>query len=491
MAITVVSRPSQYNAVYLPILYTFTSDKMPNAISGETSTSTLRASSIGDDLQVDLDSPIPLIVGDYVLLENAGSYEGVTRVKSILSGTSGVNVTKFTCEKVAVNAPTVGDLQSGFSAVTCSKYYNSFSVVVDLYVDGNFVVRLRKKRDENDEFIFDVSRILQEYVGSDLLSLSETDYQTATDFKKEFYVQYAEEYDEVDSNARATLTLQDFTDDSSNTKNAVNTVVPYVWLDDLDITSTNYNLNDFITTTTPNTSTRFVNDSPLSMTIGSSDSYQLTYIQGTIAVKDDLKRRIITYDSSNNVIATTDTTLVSNSSSDAIHVACGPNNLGATITASTVKYDVLMVYGSDVISETVTFKIDTNCYKNQLRFEWLNKQGGIDAFTCIGEDGFDLDIEKRTFKRTLNASRAIPERNTTVSGVVTRHIRTINTGIVTKEQRDWITTLIESPEVYLVTSSQRLPIYISDTFSIEKIAFDSYNITFEYEIAVDIITQRN
>lgn len=489
--ITVVSRPSQYNPVYLPVLYKFTSDKMPNSVSGESASSTLRGENIGDDLQVDLGAPIALVVGDYVLLENAGSYEGVTRVKSILAGTSGVNVTKFTCEKVVVNNPTGINLQSSFGGVTTSKYYNNFSIVIDLYVSGNLIVRLRKKRDENDEFIFDISRILQEYVGSDLLSLSETDYASATDFKKEFYIQYAEEYDEIDANAKATITLQDFTDDSSNTKNAVNTVVPYVWMDDFTINSTNYDLSDFITTTTPSTTTRFVNDAPLSLTIGSDESYQLTYIQGTIAVKDDLKRRVITYDSSGAVIATTDTTLVSNSSSDAIHVACGTTNLGATITAATVKYEVLMVYGSDIISETVTFNIDTTCYKVSRRFEWLNKQGGIDAFTCIGEDSFDIDIDKTTFKRVLDYPRTLPERNTTVSGVTTKRVHTINTGLISKEERDWLVSLLESPEVYLVVSSQRLPVNISDTFGIEKIAHDTYNITFEYEIAVDVITQRN
>lgn len=491
MAITVVSRPSQYNAAYLPIEYVFTSDKSPNSIASEISTAgtLLGTSNSGEDVKVTC-TALPLVVGDFVELENASSYSGIHRVSSIITGTEGVNVTKFSIDTPVNTSVISGELLTPLLSVTVSKYYNNFSIALDLYIEGAFIVRLRKKRNANDQFVFDVSNIIQEYLGSDLNDLTETSHTVASDLARDFYVEYAEEYDEI-TNGINNLTLQSFTDDSANTFTAVNSTVPYVWLSNFSIDSVNYNLADFYSASSPNTSTRFLTNQSQEIKIGSNESYQLSFIQGTIGVKDDLKRRVITYDTTGAVIATTDTTLISSSDSEVVNVACGTANLGAIITAATTKYDVKMVYGTSVISETLTFEIDTDCSKVERRIEFVNKLGGLDAYTCIGKESKDMDINKKIFKRSLNSSRAIPERSVTTVSVDSKEVYALNTGVISKEDRDWLIEMIESPECYMVIDSYRIPIQITDKFGIEKLAENSYNIQFEYEFAFDRITQRN
>lgn len=491
MAVTVVSRPDQYNAAYLPIEYVFTSDKSPNSISAEISNAVtlLGESNSGDDVEV-ASTALPIVIGDYVLFENCGVYNGVHRVATIITGTAGINVTRFTIDTPVISSVISGNLLIPLVSGTASKYYNNFSLVLDLYVAGSFVVRLRKKHNADNEFIFDVSRVLQEYVGSDLLSLTETTGSVAVDLSKEFYIEYGEEYDEI-SNGIATLTLQTLTDDSSNTFEVVNATVPYVWMDDFSISSTTYSLADFYSTSSPITTTRWLTNQPSSIDIGSSESYQMSFIQGSIAVKDNLKRRVITYDINGSVIATTDTLITASAGSAVNNIACGVANLGAIITAATVKYDVLMVYGSSVISETKTFVINDDCSRVARRIEFVNKLGGIDAFTCKGKETKDMDIDKKIMKRVLNSPRSIPERTITTTGLSSKEVYTLNTGIVDKETKDWLIEMLESPEVYMVISSYRIPIQINTKFGFEKLQEGLYNTTFEYEFAFDRITQRN
>ena len=150
-----------------------------------------------------------------------------------------------------------------------------------------------------------------------------------------------------------------------------------------------------------------------------------------------------------------------------------------------------MVFGTSVISETLTFNINSDCSKIDRRIEFVNKLGGLDAFTCKGKESKDMDIDKKVFKRSLNSPRVIPERSMTTVSVNSKEVYALNTSIVSKEERDWLIEMIESPECYMVIDSYRIPIQITDKFGIEKLAEDSYNIQFEYEFAFDRITQRN
>jgi hypothetical protein len=504
MALTVLSRPDSYSAAYLPVEYKFTSDLSPNSISGESdSNGTLFGSdNSGEDILVGT-QPLPLVVGDYVYLENAGVYNGVHRVSSINNGTEGVSVTGFFIDTPVTTETTLPGILK--QAVEVSKYYNNYNAVVDVYISGSFVVRLRTRRNFDNEFIFDLSSIIQEYLGSDLLALGTSTTSTSVDLSKEVYIQYAEEYDVI-SNGIATLTLTSFTDDSSNPFTAVNSTIPYVFMNDFAISSVNYNLSDFYSTNAlfnGASAYNWLTLQPEEVRISSNDSYQMSFINATetynggpnpIAVNLDYVLR--TYDNQGSLIATnivvidTDTTT---NLEGVYNVPVGPSNLSAYITSDVVKYTVQTRIDEFILADLRTFIIEDDCSPTRVerRFEWVNSLGGIDAFTFKGKEVRDIDVEKRTFKRILNSVRSIPERSVTTFGVETKDVYTVNSGIVSKKERDWLLSLVESPEVYLVVDGYRLPVQVNTTFGVEKLAEYSYNVTMEYELAYEKIIQRN
>ena len=278
MALTVTQRPDSYSAAYLPVEYKFTSDLSPNSISSEIdSNGTLFGSdNSGEDILVGT-QPLPLVVGDYVYLENAGVYNGVHRVSGINNGVEGISVTGFFIDTpVTTNTTLPGILKQ---AVEVSKYYNNYSAVLDVYISGSFVVRLRKRRDFNNEFVFDLSSIIQEYLGSDLLALGTSTTLTATDLAKSVYIQYAEEYDVI-TDGIADLTLGSFTDDSVNTFTAVNSTIPYVFMKDFSISSTNYNLSDYWENNITGSNTYELLTAQPNVRIKAEDSYQVSFING-------------------------------------------------------------------------------------------------------------------------------------------------------------------------------------------------------------------
>ena len=97
MALTITQRPNDFCAGYLPIEYKMTSTRMPNSRSGESSLGTLyglKTSQSANNSPVEVGSQIlvraslfdaaaQLIVGAYVLLENAGAYSGVHRITEV------------------------------------------------------------------------------------------------------------------------------------------------------------------------------------------------------------------------------------------------------------------------------------------------------------------------------------------------------------------------------------------------------------------------
>jgi len=500
MALTVTQRPDSYSAAYLPVEYKLTSDLSPNSISGEIdSNGTLFGSdNSGEDILVGT-QPLPLVVGDYVYLENAGVYNGVHRVSGINNGVEGISVTGFFIDTPVTTNTTLPDILK--QAVEVSKYYNNYSAVLDVYISGSFVVRLRKRRDFNNEFVFDLSSIIQEYLGSDLLALGTSTTLTATDLAKSVYIQYAEEYDVI-TDGIADLTLGSFTDDSVNTFTAVNSTIPYVFMKDFSISSTNYNLSDYWENNITGSNTYELLTAQPNVRIKAEDSYQVSFINGATQSGGvpwgpgsiDLDLIVTSYDSSNNVLGSSTVNVTSGQGDTLINVynvPVGPSNLGANISTGAVKYEIYFRLAGTKITNTKTFLIVDDCERIERRFEWVNKLGGLDSFTFKGKETRDIDVEKETFKRVINYPRTLPERSVTTFGVTTKDIYTVNSGIVDKEEKEWLIDLVESPEVYLVVDGYRLPVQVNTTFGIEQLAEYSYNVTLEYELAYEKIIQRN
>lgn len=495
MAITVSSRPDTVSAAYLPTRYVMTSDKMPNTIAAEinqtinnitTVTSTINSIFGGvfeeGDTIIYLQGSITvsLATGEYVKITgNTGAeYDGVHKVKTVYgSSTSGI----FTIETTYTIDAAGGSL---------SKYYKDFSIVSDLYIDSAFAVRMRAQVTGDNNFVFDFSRHLQIYLGSDVETLNATARVQAENTAKPFYIKYAEEYRIPDSNNEPIITTQTLTDDVSNTKVAFNTAIQYVDYRNKEIVSTNYNMNDF---TTASSTKRFLTNMPSSVKIGSSEHFFLTLpetiVAGTYVIKVD------TYNSSNALIASNNyATYTGVAAYRAYNVPSGTSNLSSVITAATAYYDVYLYNTTFSVQQTEKkrFIINRDCKPLELRFEWLNQLGGMDSYTFIGHQNKQSSIERKQYKRNLNAARVIPERQYTTTQNISTDTFTVNSGRVDYETSEWLQELFNDVETYVIIDGQRLPVQIlSDSIDVWNTQGNSYNITFEYRFAYDKITQRN
>lgn len=524
MAFSLTQRPDAFSAAYLPMVYKGTSNRSPNTRSQEIDTSSTIAGVAGStsgsvvrgerilvyaDLQY---TESQFRVGAYVLFENAGQYNGVHRISEIIQGASNfTSISQFYVETV-VNQDTGVPLNSQLTAlvtpgsVTVSQYYNNYSAILDLYISGNFVTRFRKKVNLDNEFVFDVSSVVQEYLGSDLYTLDSTTLDVAsTDLSKEVYVEYGHEYDIIKPDGTTELTISVYGDDSANSFYAVNSVIPYIGMNDFSVFSTNYDMSDYAYTDTGNEQ-KFLTNQPYTTRIQRDSNYSLSYVinaetigGGTPIGNCEVRLYVRTYNSSGATIATNQTVLENDTLANlkgTRAVLVGTTNLGAWITSETVKYDCYItlynvITGNSRLTEIKEFEIDDTCYRDEYRFEWVNKLGGLDAFTFTGRYDKTSDIDKETFKRSLNDVRSIPERQLTTLTVNSEDIHTVNSGIVSKAERDWLEELLESPEVYLIKDGYRLPVHIDTKFGFEKLGEDSFNVTCEFRLAFDKITQRN
>lgn len=487
--ITVTSRPDDITSAYLPVNYVFTSDRSPNAESTEISTVQQIKS---DPTQPSVDgfpalfvftTPIANVsVGDFVQVSGSPAsfgYDGIHQVLEVRTPN------QFILDVIWTNS---GSILSGGTA---SKFYRNFSIVVDLFIGGAFKARIRTQKDTANEFSFDFQRLIQGFLKEDLQASGTTTSDPVTDAAKQFYIKYAEEYDVPNSSGVPELTIQDFTDDVANTKFAVNTIINYVDLKDRTITSTSYNMSEFVL---DGSNDRFLTNMPKTVTIGENESAQLFFmIDGSIfSPVTTISRRVITYDIAGNTLATTDTAIATGSGADnGYHIPVGTANI--TFASNVHKYEVMVRSSTTgIISEVITYVIDRECHKVERRFVWLNSRGGIDAFTFKGKDTIIEEVEKSEFKRLLNFPRVLPERTWTTIRNIPRTRYTTGSGQINNETREWVKEILRSPNVWMEISGDYLPVRIlTDGYTVSNTFDRLQSVTLEWEFAFDEQAQRN
>jgi len=470
--ITVVSRPDDVSAAYLNVQYVFTSDRSPNVIAGESANLLfVRKNSGSSRAEVYLNGIFKLKAGDFLKIEGNPLYNGIHKIL----GVTETNVLFI------LDTPFIGDAFGG----TVSIYYNNLSIVLDLFIEGAFIIRVRTKRNSDDEFVFDLQRFVQANLGSDLLTLSVDTISDRVDIAKNIFVKYAEEFD-VDGE----LTTAAFTDDVANTKLIVNSTIDYVKLvnGELEIKTTAYDMTPF---TPVAVTSGWLTNSPTTRTIQAVESAQMSFV--FVFDGSTFFRKVVTFDNTGAVIGTTSTVIAVPGSDSVINVSVGTDNLGAIITAATVRYEVSITStGIAQPMETMTFLIDSDCHENLNTFYWVNALGGIDTFSFLGNWTSSEDVIRSKFKRNLNFPRVIPERQNTSITNVPIETFTSNSGKVIKEIAAWLRELTESPEVYLRVSNEYLPVdIVSDSLPDLNTQGSAFEMEFEWMFAYDKIRQRN
>ena len=465
MSASIVSRPTDFGSAYVPVEYTFSS-----SFAGINATHfSVRAHPTDATLsRVTIVVPDPIFIGDLVSITDTPSAEmdGEFTIVAV-----SLNHTQSQGD-IDINTPYLGT-ETNISVGTVVISSPNIRMISDLYVDGSFVDRKMRFKDINDQFVFDWSEILQVELGNGLepLTLSSDVKTTVGEAAGLIHVTYAEKRDlDVDGINTPTLVLDttqtppDLFSDSANTRLIINGVVPYLEFTlgstRSEIRNTDSNLDTSFKATTSTTDTRFLTNSPSTIRIGSSESYQLQ-----LAIEPSAEtwaRKVTAYDSTGATLATTSDTITT-SASAVYGFTCGTGDLDSTrLPSTTTSYDVEVTSDSVTRSEVFTFEIDAKCYSSSTRFVWLNPRGGYDAYTFNSQSRLNSKVIKKTFKKDKVFPKVIGDRQLTTSDVESRDRLLTGTHWVTQEVAEWMVELIESPEVFVEYSDNRVPVHLEN-----------------------------
>ena len=124
-------------------------------------------------------------------------------------------------------------------------------------------------------------------------------------------------------------------------------------------------------------------------------------------------------------------------------------------------------------SEVFRFNIDTTCSKalRNYRFTFKNRLGGFDAYTFMGQFERNYDFKKSYYKSlggkwssntyTYNSTYRSEKQYNTVG----QDTFTAWSGWITEDESNWLSELIDSPEVYITypNGTALVPVNIVDT----------------------------
>jgi hypothetical protein len=194
-----------------------------------------------------------------------------------------------------------------------------------------------------------------------------------------------------------------------------------------------------------------------------------------------------------------------NDSNRLIHVATGPQNFsdqGNTLNASWDSYKVTLLgqegagiedNGAQYAEKWFT-KQEGECGYSGTRFAFLNELGGWDYFTFEYADGKTDSITRQTYDQTfVNYSTTTngvtydkSRRGSKVYSIGYQESRVAESGYLSQADADWLRELVESPEVFIQSGTDFLPIVIEDTTFTHKTnprTQKLYRLTLRYRMA--------
>lgn len=470
MAATINSRPSEVSSAYLPIEYNINSSFA--GLSGGFSSA--RASSAGKTVLTvtGFSKPARNIKKDGVVtIENSSNYNG---------------------EFTVIGANTNGDvtIDTDFIANDSGTFeYSRLNahVVCDLYINGSFITRRVRYADINNEHVFDFSKEVQINLGNDLnpIPIGTLNPIISPESSASIYIEYSDAQDIItDGIAETVITLTNgsLKNDSANSITSINSTVPYIeWLNGgtkNNIRSKNTDLDEFLTGST--SGARFLTNSPSTISIGRSDSYQLSCLIDYDAAIG-YQRTIRSFDSSGTPIAGLAAPF-SPGNDSVWSIPVGTRDvLPAQIPAAAVYYEVYISDSNDSnnpISETFTFNLDDNCHQSKTRFVWLNPRGGYDAYSFYSPRKLNSSVSKGSFTKSAAYPTVVGNREDSIINVNAKDSISTRTAKVSTEDAEWLQELLESSEVFIeldddnVLHDKRVPVTIINK---TRAISDSYN----------------
>jgi len=189
------------------------------------------------------------------------------------------------------------------------------------------------------------------------------------------------------------------------------------------------------------------------------------------------------------------------------HFGVGPVNLNNTpvsgfsfvngtlpiVEDNIVSYTVKLINNiGDVMSEILTYELDTKCTKfDKVRFQWQNEEGQADYYTSYGLTISNLNVERSTYNKFLGYGYQVGDAGTTIFNIDANKTYTTTTDWLNEDTYNWLINIYKSPNVYATINGIKYPIVVEDTTA----QYSSPNkklkqLTFNFKLANKINTQR-
>lgn len=287
-------------------------------------------------------------------------------------------------------------------------------------------------------FNFNFSNRLQTVVTHDVYDITQNDLMANTPNSIVYYkITFIEQY------ANNIGLQEDFDTLISSTKQVVNTRI--MRLD-------TFNLDSFILTS--NTS-KLLTDAPKQRIVQPNDLIQLSFLHSGEAILEPII--LLNGNELNNVYIGT-VELEHNRGVLLLKVA--------DIIESDTRFFTLHIINNEddtILSETLEFVIDTNCYSDTFQICWLNNRGGFDTYSFVGGKVETKDYSKETTTKYLSNSFTKADSDTQVVSSQTQMTITTYSLWETYEMRKWLSGLHASPVTFLINENgERIAIDIKN-----------------------------
>lgn len=470
MAVTLQSRPSEISSAYLPLEYTFTStfagisggfSSARADTNGKTILTVTGVSRLSKTIRVD----------GILAIENSDNYDGEYTVLSADNNGD-----------VVIDVDFIEDDAGSIEYARLNTH-----VICELYVNGSIVATKTRFQDISNQFVFDFSTELQINLGNELepVEIGTLNPLISAESSALVHVEYADAQDRIIDGVATTVTTLvngEFKDDSANSITAINSTVPYIeWLQGStknEIKNKDTDLGPFFIGST--SSARFLTNSPTTIDISRSDSYQLSALIDYDA-SIGYQRTIKGFDATGTPVSSL--SIAFTPAADTVwFMPVGTRDiLPALIPANVVQYTVYISDSNDsdnAISETIIFNIDDNCKQSKTRFVWLNPRGGYDAYNFYAPRKLNSSVSKGSFTKSAVHPTVVGDREDSIINVNAKDSITTRTAKVSGEDAEWLQELLESPEVFIELDSgnalhdKRVPVTIINK---TRAISDSYN----------------
>ena len=193
-----------------------------------------------------------------------------------------------------------------------------------------------------------------------------------------------------------------------------------------------------------------------------------------------------TYNSAGSVLNTYTYSIYPVNSYRSLFFGVGPLNFGLSFSGVDNYSVVLKSYTYSTISETKYYRIDDSCsIYDKVRLCFLNRQGGWDYFSFTQDSKKQVAIERTEYEKVLDWDYEIGDRGSTILSQKTEVTYTINSNWITEKECIFLEQLFTSPEVYIISGSNKYPIIILDkSYEVKTLLRNKiFNMIVNYKLA--------